>query len=341
MASVENRRSRVTLQHVAREAGVSRATASLVVRKSPLVSAETREKVEQAMKSLGYVYNMGAARMRTVASRTVGVIVPNLSNPFFAEMLAGIELTLDTAGIVVIVANSQDLRERQDLLIQRMREHGVDGVILCPAAGTDSTLARQAAEWGLPLVQALRHVSETGGDYAGVDYMGGMRQAISYLAGLGHRRIAFVTGGSRHSAYAERLGGFRAGMAELGVTDPLVLEVALSPLGAIEAAGRLVAMADRPTAAICFNDVVGLGLSSGLHDLGLEVGREFSVIGFDDVAEASLVRPGLTSVATHPAEIGSAAARLLLDRLQNPGRDPRRVITPTELFERQSCGPCR
>jgi LacI family transcriptional regulator len=340
MAPGRNKRNQVTLQHVAREAGVSRATASLVVRKSPLVSAATREKVEQAIERLGYVYNMGAARMRAARSHTVGVIIPNLNNPFFAEMLAGTELALDTAGMVVIVTNSQDSVERQDLLIQRMREHGVDGLILCPAAGTDSRLPMQAAEWGLPLVQALRHVSETDGDYAGADYLGGMKEAVSHLAALGHRRIAFVAGGYHHSAYAERLDGFRAGMAEIGITDPLVLDVPLSQPGAIAAAARLIALPERPTAAICFNDVVGLALASGLYDLGVEVGRDFSVIGFDNVPEANLVRPKLTSVATHPANIGATAARLLLDRLQHPDRAARRIINPTELIERQSCGPC-
>lgn len=341
MASGNDKRSRVTLQHVAREAGVSRATASLVVRKSPLVSAATREKVERTMKRLGYVYNMGAARMRAARSHTVGIIIPNLNNPFFAEMLAGIETALDTAGMVVIVGNSRDSAARQDLLIQRMREHGVDGMIVCPAAGTDSALPAQAAEWGLPLVQALRHVSQTGGDYAGADYMGGMNQAVSHLASLGHRHIAFVTGGYHHSAYAERLEGFRAGMAAVGVSEPLVLDVPLSQPGAIEAAARLMALPEPPTAAICFNDVVGLGLASGLYDLGVEVGRDFSVIGFDDVAEANLVRPKLTSVATHPADIGSTAAHLLMDRLQNPERSARRIINLTNLIVRQSSGRCR
>jgi LacI family transcriptional regulator len=340
MAS-EKKRNRVTLLDVAREAGVSRATASLVIRKSPLVSAETRRRVEETLERLGYVYNMGAARMRAARSQTVGVIIPNLNNPFFAEMLSGLQATLDVADMVVILANSRESTEKQRTIIRRMREHGVDGLIVCPATGTDESLLSDASEWGLPLVQALRYVSETAGDYAGSDYVGGMRQAVRRLYGLGHRRIAFLNGNLVHSAQAERLAGFKAGMKEHDLPDDLVTSIPLTQQSAIAAAARLYEGRNPPTAAICFNDVVGLGLSSGLYDLGLEVGRDFSVIGFDNVPEANRVRPKLTSVATHPETIGETAAQLLVDRLQSPDRGARRVINLTELVERQSCGAPR
>ena len=341
MASDSKKRNRVTLQDVAQEAGVSRATASLVIRKSPLVGKETRARVEQVLERLGYVYNLGAARMRAERSHTVGVIIPNLSNPFFADMLAGLELALDTANMVVVLANSQDSRDKQETIIRRMREHGVDGLIVCPASGTETNLPERAREWGLPLVQALRSVSDTSGDYAGSDYLGGMKQAVRHLSSLGHTRIAFLTGGNSHSAHAERLAGFKAGMGEFGLRDDLVMSIPLTQADAIAAAGTILALSDPPTAAICFNDVVGLGLSSGLYDLGIEVGRDFSVIGFDNVPEANLVRPKLTSVATHPASIGETAAQLLLDRLESPDRAARRIINLTDLIVRQSCGPLR
>lgn len=338
MPSEKFARKRVTLLDVAREAGVSRATASLVIRKSPLVGAETRRRVEAAIETLGYVYNLGAARMRAARSRTVGVVIPNLTNPFFAELLAGIEETLDESDLVVILANSRESEERQATVIRRLREHGVDGLIVCPAHGTGTKLLTDAAEWGVPLVQALRYVSETAGDYAGSDYAGGMKQAVDYLFGLGHRRIAFVTGRNMHSAHAERLAGFRVGMARHGLADDLVVSIALTHASAVSAAARLLQGDDPPTAAICFNDVVGLGLASGLFDLGVEVGRDFSVIGFDNVSEADLARPRLTSVATHPRAIGEAAASLLADRVADPQRAARRIVNLTSLIERQSCG---
>ncbi len=333
----DKKKSRVTLIDVARRANVSRATASLVIRKSPLVGAETRARVEEAMRELGYVYNMGAARLRAERSHTVGVIVPNLTNPFFAELLSGIEAVIDAAGMVVILANSGDLVERQNMVVRRMREHGVDGVIVCPAAGTEPAFLHQLAEWDLPLVQVLRQISGEV-DYAGADYADGMRQAVDYLASLGHRTIAFAVHGPIHSAYHERVEGFREATQSHGIDSGRIVRVP-NQIGEIAAAAHLLFdEAERPTAVICFNDVIALGLSAGLYDRGLKVGENFSLIGFDDVTDAEAMRPRLTSVSTAPVTIGENAARLLLGRLADPTGPPRRVVNETILHVRQSCG---
>ncbi|MBB3149285.1 LacI family transcriptional regulator [Phyllobacterium trifolii] len=338
MLSADRKKNRVTLLDVARRANVSRATASLVIRKSPLVGAETRQRVEEAIQALGYVYNMGAARMRAERSRTVGVVVPNLTNPFFGELLSGIEALIDSAGMVVIVANSGDLVERQDLVMRRMREHGVDGVILCPAADTEPAFLDRIAEWELPLVQTLRHISEEI-DYAGADYAAGMRQAVDYLASLDHETIAFAVHGPMHSAYHERIEGFRDAMRSLGLNANMILRVPDQLAQIADATHLLFEQTEQPTAVICFNDVIALGLSGGLYDRGLQVGRNFSLIGFDDVTDAEALRPRLTSVSTAPVAIGETAAQLLLDRLADPARPPRRVVQETQLRVRQSCGP--
>ncbi|WP_145631381.1 LacI family DNA-binding transcriptional regulator [Neorhizobium alkalisoli] len=336
MPSDDRKKSRVTLLDVAQHAGVSRATASLVIRNSPLVGAKTRAKVEAVMQELGYVYNVGAARLRAEKSRTVGVIIPNLTNPFFAELLAGIERVIDSAGMVVILANSGDLTERQDVVMRRMREHGVDGVILCPAAGTEPAMLDGLDEWGLPVVQALRHVSGRT-DYAGPDYIGGVKQSVDYLVSLGHRSIAFAVHGQVHSAYRERIEGFCAAMHGHGLSDDLIVKVP-EKIGDISASADLLFRQERqPTAAICFNDVIALGLSAGLFDKGMQIGRDFSLVGFDDVTDAEALRPRLTSVSTAPETVGENAATLLLDRLADRERAVRRVITPTELHIRQSC----
>ncbi|SMF19257.1 transcriptional regulator, LacI family [Xaviernesmea oryzae] len=336
MPSDDRKKSRITLLDVARHANVSRATASLVIRKSPLVGAETRARVEATMRELGYVYNMGAARLRAERSHTVGVIVPNLTNPFFAELLSGIESVIDAAGMVVILANSGDLVERQDMVMRRMREHGVDGVIFCPAAGTEPEFLEHVDEWNLPLVQVLRHISETV-DYAGVDYAAGMRQAVDYLASLGHRKIVFAVHGPIHSAYLERIEGFRDAMVSRGFDPDRIIRVPYQTARIPGSAHLLFDSPEKPTAVICFNDVIALGLSAGLHDLGLKVGENFSLVGFDDVTEADVMRPRLTSVSTAPVTIGENSARLLLDRLADPLRPPRRVVKETQLHIRQSC----
>ena len=288
------------------------------------------------MHELGYVYNMGAARLRAERSHTVGVIVPNLTNPFFAELLSGIEAVIDSAGMVVIVANSGDLVGRQDMVMRRMREHGVDGVILCPAGGTGEEFLHQLSEYSLPLVQVLRHISDDI-DYAGVDYAEGMRQAVDHLASLGHRAIAFAVHGPVHSAYHERVEGFRDAMQLCGLTADMIVRLP-NQIGEIAAATHLLFDgANEPTAAICFNHVLALGLAAGLHDRGLKVGKNFSLIGFDDVTDAEAMRPRLTSVSTAPVAIGENAARLLLDRLADPLCPPRRLVKQPQLHARQSC----
>ena len=331
--------ARVTLADVARAAGVSRATASLVARKSPLVSDNTRDRVEQVMADLDYVHNLAAARMRTPASRMVGVILPSLANPFFAEMLTGIESVLDAAGRVAIIANTHDSPNKQAAFMQRMREHVVDGVILCPAADTEPQLLDRARQWHLPLVQALRYISRDSGDYAGTDYADGMRQATAHLVALGHRRIAFVSGRQRHSAHAERLQGFRSTLQAHGLADDCVLHIELTYEQGHHAAATLLRLPQPPTAAICFNDVVALGLLRGLQEFGVTPGTDFSVVGFDDIAEAARATPSLSSVANFPLAIGQSAAQLLLRRLETPDRDDERIIHPTRLAIRDSCIP--
>ena len=334
----------VTLTEVAGHAGVSRSTVSLVLRGSPLVAAETRERVQAAMAALGYIYNRGAANLRAARTHTVGLLVCELNNPFYAELTAGVDDVLDTEGFVAFIANTAEQPERQDRFLQRMREHNVDGVILCPAAGTTAELLDRLDRWRLPCVQALRFVSDGfvrdgGRDYAGVDYQAGMETVTEHLISLGHRRIAFVGGTLDHSAYAARHAGFTAAMLRHGLADDLVLRCPLTRRSGAEMADDLLNRPQAPTAALCYNDVVALGLMLGLEARGLRAGRDLAVTGFDDVPEAALSRPALTTVATSARQIGQEAARLLLRRIADPQGPPERIILPSRLVVRDSCGP--
>ncbi|MEJ5021794.1 LacI family DNA-binding transcriptional regulator [Ochrobactrum vermis] len=340
MPSDDRKKSRVTLLDVARHADVSRATASLVIRKSPLVGAATREKVEKALRDLGYVYNMGAASLRVERSNTVGVIVPTLGNPFYGELLSGIDGVVGEAGMVVLLANSHENFVNQSTLMQRMREHGVDGVIISLTAETAPEFIEQIADWGLPVVQVLRHVTDRV-DYAGVDYAGGMRQAVNHLAMLGHKAIAFAVHGPVHSAYRERVEGFRDAMQQQGLDPAMIVRLPHTMPEIASAAPLLFQDGRKPTAAICFNDVVALGLSAGLYDCGRKIGDDFSLIGFDDVSDAEATRPRLSSVSTRPVTVGQNAATLLLSRLANPEKQAQRIVSETYLQVRQSCGPVK
>lgn len=326
---------RVTLEEIARAAGVSRATVSLVVRKSPLVADQTRARVEQIMARMDYVRDIGAARLRNNSSRTVGVIVPNLVNSFFTEFLSGVEEVMAQDDRVVLLANSHDDPRQQDGILQRFRGHGVDGVVLCPAVGTAPGLPGRIGGWGMGLVQALREVGPPT-DYAGADYIAAVGLAMRHLVGQGRGRVAFLSVGARTSAREERLAGFARALAETGARDAGIVEADLTWEGAARSASRILALEGRPDAVLCFNDVLAAGLMAGLRRAGCEPGRDLAVVGLDDLPLAQLTFPPLTSVAMDAPDIGRRAARLLARRLADPGAPPGRDIVAPRLVVRDS-----
>ncbi|TCQ97305.1 LacI family DNA-binding transcriptional regulator [Neorhizobium sp. JUb45] len=328
---------RVTLIDVAKKAGVSRATASLVIRGSPLVSDATRQNVESVIDELGYVRNLTAARLRADQSRIVGVVVPELANPFFAEFLTGIEAVSNDAGLAVLVANSHDDPVRQLDVITRMTEHGVDGLLICPAEGTKVGTLSAKQLLTTPVIQVLRQI-RSDLDYVGPDYSGGVEAAIDHLVELGHRHIAFAVYRVHHSAYRDRLDGFRKAMTRHDLDPSLIFEVPHNVLNVPASASAILSLSPEPTAIVCFNDLVALGMSAGLYDLGLAVGHTRALIGFDDVMNTEITRPRLTSVATHPNHVGETAARRLLLRLQDRQAPAGAIITRTNLIVRQSSG---
>ncbi len=326
---------RVTLEEIARAAGVSRATVSLVVRKSPLVADHTRARVEQIMAEMDYVRDIGAARLRNRSSRTIGVIVPKLVNSFFTEFLSGVEEVMTQDDRVVLLANSHDDPWRQDQILQRFRGHGVDGVILCPAVGTAPELPARIDGWGMPLVQALREIGGSS-DFAGADYIAAVGLAMRHLVDQGRRRVAFLSVSARTSAREERLAGFARALAETGATDAGIIEADLTWEGAAQSAAQIPTLGTRPDAVLCFNDVLAAGLMAGLRRAGCEPGRDLAVVGLDNLPLAELTYPPLTSVAMDAPRIGRNAARLLARRLADPGADLRREIVTPRLIVRNS-----
>ena len=332
-------RTKVTLAEIARVAGVSRATVSLVVRKSPLVADHTREKIERVMSELDYVRDIGAARLRNNSSRTIGVIVPNLVNPFFTEFLSGVEQVMGEQDRVVLLANSHDETTRQDDILQRFRGHGVDGVILCPAEGTDPHLPERMQKWGMPLVQSLREISAGVTDYAGGDYVEAMQLAVSHLVAQGRRTIAFLSVSARTSAREERVAGYVRALRENGAEGVGIVETELTWRGAEHAAAGIMGLPRPPSAVVCFNDILAAGLMLGLRRLGHEPGSDLAVVGLDDLPLAEFAYPSLTSVAMTPAKIGASAARLLSRRMQQHDAPiERSILSPTLIIRDSSTG---
>ena len=332
--------SRVTILDIAREAGVSKSTVSLVLREAPSVNAETRQRVRTAMRELGYVYNRGAASLRNGAADTVGMIINDLTNPFFAELAVGIERGLAAAGIVPFLANTGESPARQAQVMKVMREHGAAGFIVCPALGTDRAFLREVEDWRMPVVSVMRRIPGARASYVGPDNRRGAERAAAHLAGLGHRRIAFLGGVRGMVVQEERAAGYAAGLAAAGLPfDPeLVVEVPPSREGGEAALGQALALPDPPTAALCFSDVVAFGVLHGLARRGLAAGRDFALVGFDDVRDARATVPPLTSVAVDPPGLGERAAQILLRLVRDPAAGPVEHYGEARLVVRASCG---
>lgn len=328
---------RLTIDDVAQAAGVSRSTVSLVLRNSALVAEPTNVKVRETIERLGYVYNRKAA-IRARLSYLIGIVIPDLTNPFFSELTAGIDTVLNEAGWVSLLGNSWDSAATQDRILQRMQEHNVDAVIVCPAVESLPTLAETFSLSGLPMLQVLRHVGNDADDYLGIDYEHGMALAVEHLWSLGHRDIVFLGDAKHHSAAEERRRGYEKSMRERGLT-PRYTACPLTRSGAAEAADRLFGGADAPTALVCFNDVVAIGAMTGLERLGLRIGTDVSVVGFDNLSEASLVNPPLTTVDSNARQLGIEAARQALDRITGRETPERTSQMPTRLITRDSTGP--
>ncbi|WP_280564434.1 LacI family DNA-binding transcriptional regulator [Chromohalobacter sp. 48-RD10] len=339
-SSRERARQSVTLQDIAAHAGVSRSTVSLVLRDSPLVADATRTRVQASIKALGYVYNRGAAALRASRTFTLGVVVYDIANPFFGAMVAGIDSVLHRENYVSFLANSEDSPERQQRFLERMREQRVDGLLLCPAEGTDPALLTQLADWNMPCVQVLRHIGTPPFDYASTDFELGVRQAVDHLVTLGHRRIVFLGGDARHSATQARHRGYHEAMRAHSLDDVhRVIRGAVTRRAGFDAVQHLMQESPRPTAVICHNDLMALGVMLGLQRLGLVPGEDCAVVGTDDIEEAALSMPALTSVATHPYAIGEEAARLAMRRIANPDGAREQVVLTPRLQVRHSCAP--
>lgn len=331
---------RIRLLDIAKEAGVSRATVSLALREHPSIPERTRLKIHQTAKFLGYVYNRGAANLRTASTQSVGVVVHDITNPYFAEVIAAIQDEINARGRVVLFGNTYDSHDRQKSFVNTLREYNVDGIILCPAVDTDLDWLKEVRSWSIPLVLYSRDIPEAGLDYAGGDNERAMAEATRHLVELGHRRIAMIGVNQRISTGRERLAGYLATLKECGIDpDPsIILEGQPTRSFGMSALLDLAEMRSPPTAAVCFNDVIAFGVMLGLNRLGWEAGRDFSVIGFDNIEEAELWQPALTSTGFPRAELGRAVASLLMDRIASPSHSARKVTLTNSLHIRESCG---
>jgi LacI family transcriptional regulator len=332
--------ARVTLADIAVDAGVSKATVSLVLRESPLVAASTRAKVQASMARLGYVYHRGAASLRSRRSHTVGLVVTEVANPFFAEFTVGAEARLTDAGITVLLGHNYESTAKQRNLIQVMREHGVDGLMLTPAEGTLAEELAPLLVAKVPHLLVTRYVSGHDAPYVGADNVAGARRIAEHVLEHGARRVSFLGGLDPSSSRQDRRRGVEQALAarRRKLSARLSIPSAATRQAGYAAAVDVLAQPSRPDAIICYNDVVAFGVLLACERRGLVVGRDIIVTGFDDIAESALQHPGLTTAGSNPRELGRRAAEMLLTLIESPNSVMPDAIVDAPLIVRGSCG---
>jgi LacI family transcriptional regulator len=331
---------KATIVEIARAVGVSKSTVSLVLKASPLVRQETRDRVVKAMDALGYVYNRGAANLRRARSNIVGMVINDLSNPFFAELAIGVERTLQDSGYIPFIANTAESVSRQADVVRSMREHGAAGIILSPALDTDARGIESLMTPPFPLILVIRRILGARVSLVASDNLAGAARVTRHLIGLDHQRIAYLGGVGHMVVRQDRLAGFTQAMTEarIGVNPAYVVETMPTKQGGFDGMNTLLSSGNRPTAVVCFNDVVAIGAMLAAARHGLVVGRDIAITGFDDTAEARHVSPALTTLSVDAQGLGQRAAQMLLRQIVDGERRIESYVGEARLVVRESCG---
>ncbi len=325
----------LTILDVADKAGVSKSTVSRVLRNSDDVSEETRARVLAAVAELHFQPNMLAGGLRTRRTFSIALIIPDIANPFFPEVVRGAQKTADARGYTVILANTDWLERRERDFIALARRNRVEGVLINPA----SISARELKQAGCPVVVLGSREGYRDFDIVGSDTRGGLQLAADHLVSLGHRRIALICGPKDNPAATKRLAIFREVIAAhaLAISDEAIAFADFSQEGGYEAAKRLLQLRLPPTAVICGNDLIAFGALTCLHDHGVRIPQDMAVVGIDNIDAAAVTHPPLTTVAKPKFRIGEEAAALLIDRIEAKETSPPQIrLLPTELIVRGS-----
>jgi len=325
---------------VAQRAGVSIATVSHVINNTRHVSDDLRSRVLAAIEELNYQPSAVARSLRCKRTRTIGMVIPDNCNPFFAEVARGIEDASFEQGYNVILCNSDGDVEKELDYLELLIGKRVDGIVLVSAGDSQATVDLLAGQEAAVVI-VDREISDLRADLVMTDNLQGGYQATSYLLGLGHRRIACIAGPSPLTPSAARVAGYRMALTKAGVRvdEQLILTGDFQSHNGYAAMRTLLALTEGPTAIFACNDMMAIGAICAIHQAGLSVPEDISVVGFDDIALASFTCPPLTTVAQAKHAMGILAFEILRERMQDEGLPPRRELLETELVIRDSCRP--
>ncbi len=328
-----------TIVDVAREAGVSISTVSHVVNGTRPVREPTRQRVIDAIARTGYTPNSSARALKRARTESIGLVVSDIENPFFTDVIGGVEAEAREAGYTLLLANAAEDPARQAEAIRVLHERRVDGLMVALAAGSDSEAIPHLSGLGLPVV-LIDRLAADGLDQVGVENEAPTAELVRHLASVGHRRIAMVAGLPGISTTEERVRGYRLGLEQSGIEfDPaLVCQGGSRPEQAEHAVMDVMSLDDRPTAFVSANNLMTLGVLRAIETLGLRVPEDVALVSYDDFSWADLFSPRLTTVAQPTEAIGREAMRLILRRLMNPDAPPRTVRLTARIVHRDSCG---
>jgi DNA-binding LacI/PurR family transcriptional regulator len=329
---------RMDIRSVAEAAGVSVATVSRAMNYIPSVNPKMAKRVWKAIRELNYLPNSQARGLVSGRSRLLGLIVSEVKNPFFQELIQGFEEVAVEHGYDILIGSLADDAERMRRCVQRMAQRKVEGIAVL-TFGTEESLASALTNCVVPLV--FVDLAPQGPDVIvlGVDYQFGIRQAVQHLAALGHRDIAFVAGPLQLYSAQSRLAAFRTSLQECGipVDDMRIIEGDHTMQGGTRAAERLLGCESLPTAIMCSNDLLAIGVLHKLSRNGIRVPDDISVIGFDDIHMAEMTIPPLTSIQMSRPEMARSAVCALRAQIEHSSSKQRYEIN-TRLVVRESTG---
>ena len=330
------------MRQVAAQAGVSAMTVSRVINESPRVSEDARGRVEAAIAELGYVPNRLARGLIRQKTSAIGVIVPDVANPFFTLVVRGAEEVAWRAGFHVILCNTQADLERERSYLEDMLAFQVEGLLIAPVGERSRPNLRVLKKNGVPFVLIDRTISGYDGDLVQGDSTAGAHRLVAHLTELGHRRIAMVTETAEVSTARDRVSGYRQALEDAGIEfqPELVAEAsAIDPRAAHDATLALLDLPEPPTAIFSVNNIAVVGVAEAIRERGLEIPKDIALVCFDDIEHASRFHPFLTVMAQPAETFGTIAMQLLLDRLAGRIAERRRlVVLPADMIVRQSSG---
>jgi len=329
-----------TIHDVAKRAGVSPMTVSRVINNSGYIHEKTRAKVEQAIAELGYVPNALARSLRFKQTKTLALILTDITNPFFTTLARGVEDVASERGFSVIFCNTDESREEEAEYLNVVARKQVDGILLVPALSSRDPVDF-LRDCGIPFVVLDRRIPGLKVDIVRCDSEAGAYQLTRLLIDQGHRRIVALTGSQAVTTAADRITGYRRALAENGLQDQAaVYNGEFSVNSGYPMTQQALAIRPLPTALLAANNFIAVGALRAIREAGLRVPDNISVVAFDDLPEANIIDPFLTVVSQPAYEIGQKATSLLLDRLTHQGSaEPQEIILPTQLIVRRSSAP--